>query len=51
VTFEFDRSGPDHAAVYVATVLVNGETAATGTGSSKKSAAIAASDTALRSDG
>jgi ribonuclease-3 len=51
VTFEFERSGPDHAAVYVATVLVNGETAATGTGSSKKSAAIAASDSALRSDG
>ncbi len=50
VTFGFERSGPDHAAVYVATVLVNGEAAGTGTGSSKKSAAIAASDSALRSD-
>jgi ribonuclease-3 len=51
VTLEFDRSGPDHAAVYVATVLVNGDAVGTGTGSSKKSAAIAASDSALRSDG
>jgi ribonuclease-3 len=51
VTFEYERSGPDHAAVYVATALVDGEAAGTGSGSSKKAAAIAASDNALRSVG
>lgn len=51
VTFEYRRSGPDHAAVYVATVLVNGEAAGTGSASSKKAAAIVASDNALRSYG
>jgi ribonuclease-3 len=48
VTFEYERTGPDHAAVYSATVLVDGETAGTGTAGSKKAAAIAASENALR---
>lgn len=48
VTFEYGRSGPDHAAVYTATVLVDGEAVGTGSGGSKKVAAIAASENALR---
>ena len=51
VRFEYERGGPDHAATYVATVLVDGEPAGSGSGTSKKAAAIAASDNALRSDG
>jgi ribonuclease-3 len=48
VTFVFERTGPDHAAVYSATVLVDGESAGTGSAGSKKAAAIAASNNALR---
>lgn len=47
VDFTFTRTGPDHAAVYEAAAVVDGETFGTGVGSSKKSAAIAASADAL----
>lgn len=48
VSFDYERTGPDHAAVYAATVLVDGEVAGSGSAGSKKGAAIAASDAALR---
>jgi len=48
VSFAYERTGPDHAAVYAATVLVDGEVAGSGSAGSKKAAAIAASDSALR---
>ena len=48
VEFEYQRTGPDHAAVYMATALVNGEAAGSGSAGSKKAAAIAASESALR---
>ena len=47
VTFEFERRGPDHAAVYTATATVDGEVISTGSGASKKSAAIDAAREAL----
>jgi ribonuclease-3 len=47
VAFTYERTGPDHAAVYRATAMVDGETFGVGTGSSKKTAAIAASADAL----
>lgn len=40
VDFEYERSGPDHAVVYVATATVDGNVIGTGSGPSKKSAAI-----------
>ncbi len=47
VVFTYDRVGPDHAAVYTATALVDGERVGSGVGPSKKAAAIAASADAL----
>jgi ribonuclease-3 len=47
VSFTYERTGPDHAAVYRATALVNGDRVGEGSGSSKKTAAIAASADAL----
>lgn len=47
VAFEYDRSGPDHAVVYVASAFVEGEVIGTGTGGSKKAAAIDAARAAL----
>jgi len=47
VHFDFDRSGPDHAVVFAAAAVVDGEVIGTGTGSSKKSAAIDAARDAL----
>jgi ribonuclease-3 len=49
VTFAYDRDGPDHAAVYTATALVDGDPIGTGVGGSKKAAAIAAANDALES--
>jgi ribonuclease-3 len=49
VTFEYERSGPDHAAVFTATAIVDGERIAVGTGGSKKAAAIDAARSALDS--
>lgn len=45
--FSFERSGPDHAAVFTAAALVEGRVVGEGTGGSKKSAAIAAASDAL----
>jgi len=50
VEFEYERSGPDHDAVYAASAIVDGEVIGTGAGASKKSAAIDAARQAL-SDG
>lgn len=50
VTFEYQRTGPDHAVTYTATATVEGEIVGTGSGVSKKSAAIAAARTALDSN-
>ena len=50
VSFEFVRSGPDHAVIYTATATVDGEVVSTGSGASKKSAAIEAARVALRQD-
>jgi ribonuclease-3 len=47
VAFTYQRSGPDHASVYVATAIVDGATVGSGQGPSKKAAAIAASADAL----
>ena len=47
VTFAYERNGPDHAAVYEATVFVDAQAAGTGSAGSKKAAAIAASNSAL----
>lgn len=47
VSFTYERTGPDHAAVYRATAFVDGDRAGEGSGSSKKTAAIAASADAL----
>lgn len=48
VTFDYERTGPDHAVVYTATAMVDEKVVGTGTGASKKSAAIEAARTALR---
>lgn len=48
VTFSYERAGPDHAAVFTATAIVDGAPIGTGDGSSKKAAAIAAAEDALR---
>lgn len=47
VVFTYERTGPDHAAVYRATAIVDAATVGMGNGSSKKAAAIAASADAL----
>lgn len=47
VTFEYERSGPDHAAVFVSTAIVEGERISAGEGPSKKAAAIEAARHAL----
>ena len=47
VHFDFDRSGPDHAVVFAAAAVVDSEVIGTGTGSSKKSAAIDAARDSL----
>lgn len=49
VEFTFDRSGPDHAAVFTAQAIVDGRVCGEGTGGSKKAAAIAAAQAALES--
>ncbi len=51
VVFRYERSGPDHSVVYTATATVDENVVGTGSGSSKKSAAIAASAEALTSLG
>jgi ribonuclease-3 len=48
VTFDYDRAGPDHAVLYTATAIVDDKVVGTGTGASKKSAAIEAARIALR---
>jgi ribonuclease-3 len=50
VSFEYDRSGPDHAVVYTAIASVDGHVIGTGSGASKKTAAIDAARAALASD-
>lgn len=47
VTFEYERSGPDHAAVFSASAVVDGHCIATADGPSKKAAAIEAARRAL----
>lgn len=47
VSFEYERSGPDHAATYSATAYVEGDVIGTGSGGSKKAAAIACARAAL----
>lgn len=47
VTFTYERSGPDHETVFTAHAIVEGDAIGTGTGSSKKAAASAASTDAL----
>lgn len=47
VHFDFDRSGPDHSVLFGASAVVDGEVIGSGTGSSKKSAAIDAARDAL----
>lgn len=49
VTFEYERTGPDHAVVYTATAYVDDEAISTGSGGSKKTAAIDAARSALES--
>jgi len=50
VDFEYQRSGPDHAVTYSATASVEGTVIGTGSGASKKSAAINAARSALEDD-
>jgi len=47
VSFTHERSGPDHAAVFTARAIVGGTVIGSGTGGSKKAAAIAAARDAL----
>jgi len=47
VLFEYERSGPDHAVVFTATASVDGHLIGTGSGGSKKAAAIDAARAAL----
>ena len=49
VSFHFHRSGPDHAAVFDASAVVEGEVVGRGVGSSKKAAAIDAARDAIES--
>lgn len=48
VTFAYDRSGPDHATVFTAHARVDDRIIGTGSGGSKKAAAIAAAHDALQ---
>jgi len=50
VDFEYERSGPDHAVTYDATAIVDGAVIGTGSGASKKSAAIDAARSILEDD-
>ncbi len=50
VSFDYERSGPDHSVVYTATASVDGHVVGTGTGASKKTAAIDAARDALAFD-
>lgn len=50
VSFDYERSGPDHAVVYTATASVDGHVVGTGTGASKKTAAIDAARDTLACD-
>ncbi len=47
VTFDYERTGPDHGVLYSATAMVDEKIVGTGTGVSKKSAAIEAARKAL----
>jgi ribonuclease-3 len=47
VSFTYEQSGPDHAVMFTATALVDGEAIGTGMGPSKKSAAIDAAANGL----
>lgn len=47
VSFAYVRGGPDHASVFTAEAIVDGETIGVGRGGSKKAAAIAAANDAL----
>ncbi|MCB1245835.1 MAG: ribonuclease III [Acidimicrobiia bacterium] len=47
VSFEYRRTGPDHAVIFEAQAVVAGEVVGEGSGSSKKAAAVAASADAL----
>jgi ribonuclease-3 len=47
VSFTYEQSGPDHAVVFTATAVVDGEAIGTGMGPSKKSAAIDAAANSL----
>jgi ribonuclease-3 len=47
VSFTYERSGPDHEVVFAATAFVDGDTVGSGSGPSKKSAAIDAARSAL----
>jgi ribonuclease-3 len=47
VSFSYEQSGPDHAVIFTATATVEDEVIGTGTGASKKSAAIDAARAAL----
>lgn len=51
VTFDYERTGPDHAVLYTATAMVDEKVVGTGTGASKKSAAIEAAREALDMSG
>jgi len=50
VSFEYERSGPDHDPIYTATAYVDGKVIGTGSGGSKKTAALDAARAALASD-
>jgi ribonuclease-3 len=50
VIFTYARSGPDHAAVFTASAIVDGDVIGEGSGGSKKTAAIAAASDALDRD-
>ncbi|MCL1592928.1 MAG: ribonuclease III [Actinomycetia bacterium] len=47
VSFDYERTGPDHAARFTATATIEGEKIATGSGASKKAAAIDAARATL----
>lgn len=51
VVYDYERSGPDHATIYKAFAVVEGQVVGTGSAGSKKSAAIAASRDALDAQG
>ncbi len=51
VSFTYHRDGPDHAVVFTASAIVDGDVVGRGTGGSKKAAAIAAARDALQAEG